>query len=92
MEHYYLPARALGIVARRRQTIADDIIDLTAKLPWWLGLLLAVISYVVLHRIAGQGLPQASGQDVFAPASWIHALLCRKSRWNNSVGVKAKEA
>jgi len=57
LKYYYLPARALGIVARRRQAIADDIIDLTASLPWWVGLLLALISYVILHRIAGQGLP-----------------------------------
>lgn len=55
-------------MARRRQTIADDIIELTANMPWWVGLLLALISYVILHRIAGQGLPQASGQDVFAAA------------------------
>lgn len=55
-------------MARRRQTIADDIIVLTANMPWWVGLLLALTSYVILHRIAGQGLTQASGQDVFAAA------------------------
>ena len=27
---------------------------LVAMLPWWAGLVLALVSYVVLHRIAGQ--------------------------------------
>lgn len=40
-------------MARRRRTgAAEDIIDLTALLPWWAGVALAVVLYVVLHRLS----------------------------------------
>lgn len=39
-------------MARRRRTgAAEDIIDLTALLPWWAGVALALVLYVVLHRL-----------------------------------------
>lgn len=37
---------------RRRQSTAEDAMDLVAMLPWWAGVGLAVLSYVVLHRLA----------------------------------------
>lgn len=40
-------------MSRRRKTSgADALTDLVAKLPWWLGVVLAVVAYVVLHRLA----------------------------------------
>jgi hypothetical protein len=40
-------------MARRRRTgAAEDIIDLTAQLPWWAGVVLALVLYVVLHRLS----------------------------------------
>lgn len=39
-------------MARRSKTGADDLMDLVARLPWWAGLGLAVLSYLVLHALA----------------------------------------
>ena len=41
-------------MSRKRSTAADDIVDLVAMLPWWAGCALALISYVLLHRVATQ--------------------------------------
>lgn len=40
-------------MARRRKSSAlDDGIDLVSMMPWWVGVALAAISYVVLHSMA----------------------------------------
>ena len=40
-------------MARSRRTgAAEDIIDLTALQPWWAGVALALVLYVVLHRLS----------------------------------------
>jgi restriction system protein len=39
-------------MARRRQSPAEDLLDLIAMLPWWVGVALALVSYVVLHQLA----------------------------------------
>lgn len=52
------------IMARRQQSVAEDLIELTSRLPWWAGVLLAAGSYVWLHSIASKGIPQASGGDL----------------------------
>jgi restriction system protein len=31
--------------------------DLVALLPWWVGIVLAVASYFILHRMAGTSVP-----------------------------------
>lgn len=42
-------------MARRRKTsAAEDWIEIVSRLPWWAGLALAVVFYVVLHRVASQ--------------------------------------
>lgn len=42
-------------MARRKKTsTADDLLELVAMLPWWAGVLLALLSYFVLHNIASQ--------------------------------------
>ncbi|WP_219213642.1 restriction endonuclease [Variovorax boronicumulans] len=52
-------------MARRRKTGADDLMDLVALLPWWAGLGLAVLSYLVLHALATAPVPLAqSAQDM----------------------------
>lgn len=33
----------------KRSSPIDDIIEITAKLPWWLGILLAIVTYLLLH-------------------------------------------
>lgn len=53
-------------MARKRQSTFEDMIDITAKFPCWIGAVLAVVSYVGLHGIASKSLPQASGGDLSA--------------------------
>lgn len=44
-------------MARRKKTsTADDLLELVAMLPWWAGVLLALVSYFVLHNIASRPL------------------------------------
>ena len=47
---------------RRKQSTIEDLMDLTAKAPWWLGVLLAVVSYVGLHAYAGRPVALQPGQ------------------------------
>lgn len=47
----------------RKKSMADDIIEITAKFPWWVGGTLALVSYFVLHNYANKGL-QTTGQDL----------------------------
>lgn len=37
---------------RKKQSVAEDLTDLTAILPWWAGVGLAMVSYMVLHAVA----------------------------------------
>ena len=40
-------------MARKKQQSAfEDLIDIAAMLPWWVGILLALIAYVALHHYA----------------------------------------
>lgn len=41
---------------RRRASAAEDLMDLVAMLPWWVGVALALVGYLVLHRMALQPL------------------------------------
>lgn len=48
-------------MARRKQTgIAGDLMDLVARLPWWVGIALALGSYLLLHGIAAQAVVPTS--------------------------------
>lgn len=42
---------------RRRNSTADDGVDLVALMPWWAGLGLAVVSFLVLRSLASTPLP-----------------------------------
>ncbi|OYD26122.1 restriction endonuclease [Oceanimonas baumannii] len=39
---------------KRRQSPLEDMIDIAAMLPWWLSLLLALVSYLILNHFAGR--------------------------------------
>lgn len=39
-------------MARRKQGTFEDLIDVAAMLPWWVGVLLALVAYIVLHHYA----------------------------------------
>ncbi|MNK80279.1 Restriction endonuclease [compost metagenome] len=50
---------------RRKSSTAEDLMDLVALLPWWAGVVLALVSYWVLHAIATRPLPAAqSAQQI----------------------------
>jgi hypothetical protein len=38
----------------RRRSLFDDLMTVTAKLPWWMGVLLAIVSYGGFHSLASQ--------------------------------------
>lgn len=46
-------------MARKKSSPAEDFMDLVALLPWWAGVILAVISFVALHALAAQPTPAA---------------------------------
>ena len=41
-------------MARKKSGPAGDFMDLVAMFPWWVGVALAVLSYLVLHEVASQ--------------------------------------
>jgi len=47
------------MVRRRKTSPAEDFIEIASKLPWWLALGLAVISFFLLHAFARQPLTAA---------------------------------
>jgi restriction system protein len=72
-------------MARRRKTsLAEDLTDLVALLPWWAGVLLALVIYLLLHRVAAQplapmsgGLPtQAIWQGLATVGQFVLPIIC----------------
>lgn len=64
-------------MTRRRSSSAREIIDIIATFPWWVGVALAIVVYVVVHWIAAT--PVASprggqGAGGVATSILIHAL------------------
>ncbi len=60
-------------MARRKKTsVAEDLMDLVAMLPWWAGVMLALVSYAVLSRIASQPMAAATGRpaDLMIQVMW----------------------
>ena len=39
-------------MARRKQSAFKDLIEITSKLPWWTGVILALAAYIWLHSVA----------------------------------------
>ncbi|HEX5286620.1 MAG TPA: restriction endonuclease [Polaromonas sp.] len=40
-----------------KQSLTDDLVEITSRLPWWVGVALAALSYVLLHAVAQRPLP-----------------------------------
>lgn len=49
---------------RKKSSPSENVIDLVALLPWYVGVILAVVAYVVLHRIAMAPLVAFKSGDV----------------------------
>jgi len=45
---------------KRKITLAESLIALFATLPWWVGATMAVVFYILLHRIANQAVATAN--------------------------------
>ena len=56
------------MASRRRKTSpAEDLLALVARFPWWVGVALAAVLYVVLHRVALPSPPTALQPGQVAP-------------------------
>jgi len=65
---------------RSKGGLAEDLFSLAASLPWWAGVVMAIVSYAVLHRFAvaevttniapGQAGQMVVGQLVKTLATW----------------------
>ncbi len=44
-------------MARRKTSAAEDLLDITARLPWWVGVGLAIAAYTLLHHVASREIP-----------------------------------
>lgn len=42
------------MVARRKASTFEDLISIAGKLPWWVSVALAVVSYLALHAVASR--------------------------------------
>lgn len=51
-------------MARRKTTPVEDLFDIAVALPWWVGVGLAIVSYVFLHMVAASAptVPSQPGQ------------------------------
>lgn len=61
----------------KRTGALDDIVEIAAKLPWWVGVLLALLTFAVLHAVAGMEVaaPKAmQGMGDFAAKQFIRTL------------------
>jgi restriction system protein len=47
---------------RKKQSTLEDLMDLTAMAPWWVGVVLALASYALLHAYAGRPVAPHPGQ------------------------------
>ncbi len=62
---------------RKKSSPADDLLALVAMLPWWAGVLLALMSYLLLHGVASQPViaaPQPAQIGAFASQTLWRSL------------------
>lgn len=55
-------------MARRKQSVFVDLIQIAAALPWWAGVVLAVIAYLLLHAVAIREVVAVSGPQMLGAA------------------------
>lgn len=48
-------------MARRKQSLFEDLFDILAKAPWWLGVILALTAYIGFHQLATMEVPPPTG-------------------------------
>jgi restriction system protein len=65
---------------RNKDGLADAVVDAAAHFPWWVGVLLALISYLVLHAMAQQ--PLATGSLPGQAANIVGSVI-----WQALAGI-----
>jgi restriction system protein len=54
-------------VSRRRHGgVVDALMELTSSVPWWAGVILAIVAYFAFHMFAAQQIPVATRPDQIA--------------------------
>ena len=64
---------------RRRSSPLEDFLELVAMMPWWAGVALALVAYLLLHRFAQQPV-QVSDFKAGAVAKYLVCDL-QPGRW-----------
>ncbi|WP_457665975.1 restriction endonuclease [Thiolapillus sp.] len=59
-------------MAKRKQSLFEGLIELAAQLPWWAGVLLAAISYVIIHHFAVQPMVATTTPGQFSQAITVN--------------------
>jgi restriction system protein len=59
------------MVSRKKSGVAGDVIDLVGRAPWWLGVVLAIASYLLLHSASTAPLPSAQANRPPSPVSMV---------------------
>ncbi len=79
--------RSMRVARKSKGGLADDLFHVAAMLPWWVGVVLAIVAYAVLHRYAtapavppappvpGQMAPTVIGLMVRSLATWGQYLV-----------------
>jgi restriction system protein len=63
---------------RRRTSAADDVIKIASMLPWWVGAVLAAVSYFMLHAWAARPLVaavSAGGMPIVSTGMFLHPII-----------------
>lgn len=55
---------------KRNQSVAEDVIDLIASVPWWIGCVLALISYIGLHTVAARTVGPVNTPHLVTAVIW----------------------
>jgi restriction system protein len=84
---------------RAKTTVAEELMDTVSLLPWWGGVVLAFILYLVLHQVASQPVAvvtqpgqmgEAMAKNVFKAfagvAQYVLPVVCL-SGWCRSLGL-----
>jgi restriction system protein len=58
----------------RRSSVAEDLIMIVSRLPWWAGIGLAVVAYLVLRPVAGMTIESPSGVEAMGSMIGQQAL------------------
>lgn len=64
---------------KKKSSPAEDIIEIVAHFPWWVGVILAVGLYVVLHAYAG--VPAPTGQSTPGQMGDVLVMTMVRTCW-----------